>query len=371
MTKSAHIAAGRLLLGLISACAGLALGSAAAGADVDLSGKRIQLIVPVAPGASADLSARFVAPLLAERLPGKPTIIIRNVAGAGSIAGSNEFQNRARPDGTDLILQTPSAMLNYVFHDPRVHYKLNEWIPIAGMSQGMVVYSNASLGIKDGAGLAGLGDKQVVMAANSATGIDLGVLLPLDLLGVAVKPVFGMNRGEVYPGFQRGEFNISFDAYAAYKSEILPLVEGGTAVPLFSLGYTDASGAVGRDPTVPDLPHFLELYEKVKGQPLAGPERQAWDAVYNLNVMSTRAILLPAGTPQDVVDTYTKAVAQLVADIAKDPGLREQAANFIGPQPMTTGEAAQRNMKSAVDFSPEGYAWLKDWLKQRYDVTVQ
>jgi len=30
------------------------------------------------------------------------------------------------------------------------------------------------------------------------------------LLGVDVKPIFGMNRGAVYPAFERGELNLDF-----------------------------------------------------------------------------------------------------------------------------------------------------------------
>lgn len=342
---------------------------AAAFAEVDFSGKRIELIVPAAAGASADLSARFLAPLIAERLPGKPTIIIQNIAGAGSIAGSNQFQDRAETDGTSLILQTPSSMLNYVFRDSRVHYRIDEWIPIAGSSQGMVVYANKSLGITDAAGLATLDDDDVIMGANNPTGIDLGVLLPLDLLGVKVNPVFGMNRGDIYPGFERGEFTLSFDANAAFQEQIVPLVEEGLAVPLFTLGYADDTGTAQRDPAVPELPHFLEVYENLKGEPLSGPARSAWDAIFNLNVMSTRALFLPAGTPQDVVDTYAAAVNQVIADIEADPELKAQAEQFIGPALMN-GETTARNVRAAINFDDETLAWLKEWLKLKYDVDL-
>lgn len=348
---------------------GILIAAGPAAAQADFSGKRIELLVPAAAGASADLSARFLAPLIAERLPGEPTIIVQNVAGAGAIAGGNQFQDRARTDGTDLVMMTPSAMLNFVFRDPRVHYRLNEWTPILGSSQGMVVYAHEKLGIESAEELPQLEGKNVVMGANNPTGIDLGVLLPLDLLGVDVQAIFGMNRGEIYPGFQRGEFTVSFDANAGYQEQIVPLVEQGLAVPLFTLGYNDANGAPGRDPAVPDLPNFLEVYEKLKGEPLAGPARDAWDAIFNLNVMTTRAIFLPAGVPQDVIDAYAKAVDKLAADIEADPELKKQAEQFIGPSLMN-GTTAARNLEAATNFSDETLAWLNGWLKEKYDVSL-
>lgn len=346
------------------------IAAAPAAAQADFSGKRIELLVPAAAGASADLSARFLAPLIAERLPGQPTIIIQNIAGAGAIAGGNQFQDRARTDGTDLVMMTPSAMLNFVFRDPRVHYRLNEWTPILGSSQGMVVYAHETLGIESADELPQLEGKEgVVMGANNPTGIDLGVLLPLDLLGVDVHAIFGMNRGELYPGFQRGEFTLGFDANAAYQEQIAPLVEEGLAVPLFTLGYNDANGEPGRDPAVPDLPNFLEVYEKLKGEPLSGPAREAWDAIFNLNVMTTRAVFLPAGVPQDVIDAYAEAIDRLAADIEADPELKKQAEQFIGPLLMN-GATAARNLESATNFSDETLAWLNAWLKEKYDVTL-
>ena len=157
----------------------------------------------------------------------------------------------------------------------------------------------------------------------------------------------------------------------AFTEQVQPLVEQGEAVPLFTLGFTNDEGVVKRDPAHPDLPHFLELYEAIHGEELTGPAREAWDAIYNLNVMAARAILLPAGTPQEVVDTYEAAVRDLVADIESDPALRGQAMEMLGTEPQAVGEAAARNLRSAVVFPYEAYSWLGDWLKTKFDATVE
>jgi tripartite-type tricarboxylate transporter receptor subunit TctC len=339
-------------------------------AEVDFSGKRVEILVPYAAGGGADLYARFLGPLIAERLPGKPTLIVRNVEGAGAIAGSNQFQERAKPDGTNLIAASASVMLNYAFRDPRGHYRLDEWIPIVSSAQGTIVYANSSLGLKSVDDLKALGDKPVLMGANNPTGGDLRVLLALDLLGVKTKPIFGMNRGDVYPAFQRGEINVDFSINNAYKEQILPLVEQGSAVPLFTLGFVDDGGRMVRDPGHPELPHFLEVYEKFNGAPLSGVALKAWTAIFNLNVMATRAIMLPKDTPPDVVASYESAVKKLISDISTDAELRKKAVGFLGEEPMATGEAAARNLRTAVVFDDDAFAWLKDWLKRKFDAKL-
>jgi tripartite-type tricarboxylate transporter receptor subunit TctC len=359
---------------IILTCLASALSVAAVGvparAEVDFAGKRVQLLVPYAAGGGADLYARFLGPLLAERLPGKPTLVIRNVEGAGAIAGSNQFQERAKPDGTDLIAASASVMLNFAFRDPRGRYRLDEWIPVISSAQGTVVYAHKSTGLTGADDLKTLGNKELVMGANNPTGGDLRILLALDLLGVKVKPIFGMTRGDVYPSFQRGEVNVDFSINNAYKEQVLPLVEQGLAVPLFTLGFADDSGKIVRDPGNPQLPHFLELYEKVNGQPLSGTPLKAWNAIFNLNVMSTRAILLPKATPPDVVATYEAAAKKLISDIATDPELRKTATGILGEEPSASGEAASRNLRTAVLFDEEAFAWLKDWVRAKYNVKL-
>ncbi len=339
-------------------------------AEADFSGKRIQLLVPYAAGGGADLYARFLVPKIVERLPGKPTLVIRNVEGAGAIAGSNQFQERAKPDGTDLLAASASVMLNFAFRDRRVKYNLDEWIPIINSAQGTVVYSHKSLGLKQPSDIKDLVGKEVMLGANNPTGGDLRILLALDLLGVKVKPIFGLNRGDVLPIFQRGETNIDFSINNAFKEQVQPLVDQGIAVPLFTLGFMDDSGKVVRDSAYPQLPHFLEVYEAIKGAPLSGTPLKAWNSIFNLNVMATRAVFLPKGTPKDVVATYEKAVKKLISDFATDPELNKIATSVLGDEPSSSGDAAARNLRNAVVFDEEGFAWLKDWLKQKFDAKL-
>jgi hypothetical protein len=329
-----------------------------------LACRRVEILVPYEAGGGTDLYARFLAPMLSSKLPGTPDVIVNNVEGAGAIAGSNQFQERAKPDGCSLIAVAASVTSNYVFRDKRVRYKLDEWIPIISSPAGTVVYVSSKFGLKDTSELSKLKDQQLIMGANNPTGGDMRALLSLDLLGLNVKPIYGINRGDARPGFERGEFNINFDSSQAYPLQVQPLIDSKVAVPLFSLGITDAGGKIGRDPVVPEVPTFNEAYKAVHGKDPSGPEFDAWLAVFNLNVMASKALALPAGTPEAIVKTYHTVMAEVVKDLQR-PEIKDKADDVVGPYPQALGEAAANVLRGAIKFDPQAEAFLRDWVKKQ------
>lgn len=351
-----------------TAIIGLALAGPAA-AEVDFSGERIEITVPYSAGGGTDTYSRFLAPLLSEELPGKPTIIVRNVPGAGAIAGSNQFQHRAEPDGTDVYALASSGALNFAFRDPRVEYRLNEWIPFLSSPQGTVIYSRPELGLHEPNGWENPEDTPIRMGANNPTGGDLRALLSLDMLGLDVQPVFGLNRGAIHGSFERGEFNLNFDTTPTYNTTVVDWVEAGTAVPLLTLGISE-NGELVRDPTVPEVPHFAEFYRELHGEDPDGPAFKAWRSVFALNVMASKALMLPAETPQEIVDAYDEAMQAVLMRIEQDPELQEKASQILGEYPQATGEEARAVLAEALNFDDEAYNWLSQWLKEEFQVSL-
>ncbi|OZI36647.1 ABC transporter substrate-binding protein [Bordetella genomosp. 1] len=93
------------MLKLIAACAlgaGLALGTAPAGAQ-SYPAKPITLVVPFAPGGTVNLMGRLLAQRMSEVL-GQPVIVENKPGGGGSIGAS--FVAKAAPDGYTVLLAT-------------------------------------------------------------------------------------------------------------------------------------------------------------------------------------------------------------------------------------------------------------------------
>ena len=114
---------------------------------VDFTGKRIEIIIPGREGSGNDVYARVFAPFFEKHLPGKPTVINRNIPGSGTIAGANQFQQKAKTDGLMIISVTSSTISNYTLKHPGVRYKMESWIPIILSPQGSVFYVASTLGV--------------------------------------------------------------------------------------------------------------------------------------------------------------------------------------------------------------------------------
>jgi len=65
-------------------------------------GKNLTIIVGYSPGGGYDRLSRVIAKHLPRYIPGKPTVLVQNMPGAGSIIAANHVFNLAKPDGLTI-----------------------------------------------------------------------------------------------------------------------------------------------------------------------------------------------------------------------------------------------------------------------------
>lgn len=356
------------LIGRLSAAVVVAgaMSASALAADTSFAGKRITMIVPYGEGGGSTVHARLYAPALEKALPGHPTIIVRNIAGAGSVKGINEFYNTAKPDGLMIASLGTGTFFQYLLKDPAVHYPLPKFRAFLTSPFGLVVYGRKDIGLSGNsvADIKHLREHPPIYGGANATSSDLPAIYSLGLLGIKPKTVFGMSNGEARAAFQRGELNVNYDNMASWSTSVEPLIKDGTAVPLFTFGF-EKDGKIERDPMAPNVPTFLELYKKVNGKPLSGTALKVWMTLFNIRVMGSKMLALPPKTPDDIYDAYTKAINEAL----KQPELTgDSAKQILASYPQATGKASQRILEGAVDMSDKQYEWLKKWLKDHYNV---
>ena len=81
------------------------------------AGKTIELIVGGGPGGGYDIYARTVARHLSRFIPGEPTIVVKNMPGAGSAKAAQYISNIAPKDGTSMAGIMPGAIMGPLLDD--------------------------------------------------------------------------------------------------------------------------------------------------------------------------------------------------------------------------------------------------------------
>ena len=92
---------------LIAAAAGIIGVTAPAAAQDYYAGKTIDLVVGNYPGGGFDIYARAVARHLGRNIPGNPTIVVKNMPGAGSAKAGVHISQIAPKDGLSIGAVTP------------------------------------------------------------------------------------------------------------------------------------------------------------------------------------------------------------------------------------------------------------------------
>ena len=76
-------------------------------------GKQIRIVVGSDPGGGYDAYARLLARHWSEVIPGAPSVVVQNMAGAGSLKAMNYVANNAPKDGTTI-----AGVQNHIGYEP-------------------------------------------------------------------------------------------------------------------------------------------------------------------------------------------------------------------------------------------------------------
>ena len=246
------------------------------------------MVVPYPPGGVNDAVARVYAEKLSVEL-GKP-VIVDNRAGAATTVASN-YVAHAAPDGYTIYAGGLSLVVNptltgNVQYDPNKSFELVSLMSFTAF----ILHVNADFPAKNMAELIA-----VVKANPGKFNIaSSGVGATNHLAGELFKARAGLNLVSIpyKGGAQAGQDVASGQAQMMFSASL-------EAKPVLASGRTRAIAisSLQRSPAFPDIPTVAEA---------AG--LKDFEAVF------WQAMVVPAGTPQPIVDKLQKAIAKVAAD---------------------------------------------------------
>ncbi|WP_046866666.1 Bug family tripartite tricarboxylate transporter substrate binding protein [Microvirga massiliensis] len=287
--------------------------------------KPIELYVNYSAGGGTDLSFRVFAQFL-QGVLGQPVVVV-NKPGAGGVIGATALA-KVRPDGYTIgNLNLPALDASFASKtlpmDPR-----KAFVPL-----GHVMFDPAVIAVSAKSKFSSLGDVISHLKANpsGASYAATGKVSTDGLTALAIEKAANVKFRIV--NFEGGKDAITaalgghVDAVGLTISEALPYVKDGS-IKLLGVGGTT------RNPDVPDVPTFAE-----QGFPLM------------ING-SSRGLIIPAGTPDDVVKELREAVKKAAADPAYAAKAKE-----LGLQPTYVApEDVAKHMNEEI-------AWLQSALQ--------
>lgn len=271
--------------------------------------RAIRFVVPTAPGGGPDVIARFLTPKLTEILGQQ--VVVDNRAGANALIGADVVA-KAPADGYTWLFGTGQNTVNPSILKAMPHDIIKDFAPVSLVFQApyfmlvhpavpaksvkeFIAFAKANPN-KLNVGSGGIGSAAHLSAEllQVMTGIRM-VHVPYKGVGIALADLVG------------GHIDLMFPALASG----LPYHKSGR---LRGLGITSPK----RHPSAPDVPAIAETVPKF--------EARSWIGV-----------LVPAGTPREIVNRLNSVFVKLV----NTPEVREQLiAQGVDPETNTPDEFA-------------------------------
>jgi tripartite-type tricarboxylate transporter receptor subunit TctC len=284
------------------------LGTSAAAAQdaVSFQGKTVNMVISSEPGGGTDAFARLVAQYLSNYLPGSPTVVVRNVPGAGGITGMNYMVQQAAPDGYTFVTAGNTMADPLQYRKPQSQFDPAEFGVIGGVGRGgevLLISKDAEKRLYD--------KKAAPVIIGSLGGIPRSgaqmAAWGIEYLGWNGKWVIGYRgTNEMMLALERGEIEMSSTGNIFL---IKKLIDTGKFKILVQSGALRNGQLVGR-PDFGDAPVFSKLMEGKIKEPLAAQAFQYWSAI----AVTDKWMALPPKTPKAMVDAHRVAYAKLMDD---------------------------------------------------------
>jgi tripartite-type tricarboxylate transporter receptor subunit TctC len=297
------------------------------------AGKTIDFVIGYPPGGSNDTLGRLVARHLGKHMPGNPTVVPKNMPGAGSFLAVNTVFNVSPKDGSVIGIGAPTMALDEKLGTQGVRFKTAElnWI---GRLDSLIniVFMWKTSPVKTFA------DAQRIEATLSGTGIGSTVsIYPTvmnNVFGTKFKLVMGYKgSNEAMLAVERGEVEGHSTSWTALKVAHPDWIRDKSVSLLVQF-------SLHRHADLPDLPTAVDLARNDE-------ERQVLSAVMNAAEVGTAFFTTP-GAPADRVTTLRRAFDATV----QDPELLAEAEKIrVGVSPLP-GEALQKLVASVTDLPP-------------------
>jgi tripartite-type tricarboxylate transporter receptor subunit TctC len=310
-------------------------------------GKSIKIIVGFSAGGGYDTYARLISRHLTRHIPGNPTIVVENMAGAGSLISANHVYKVAKPDGLTIGHFIGGLFIQQLLGKPGIEFDARKFQFIGVPAQDTYV-----TGLSKASGITSmqqwLDAKTQVKFGGIAPGTatsDVPRIL-IAAIGLPAQVVDGYKgTADVRLAFNSGEISGVNNSWESTKSTWRKELESGDIVIV-------AQHVGKRHPELPKVPLDVEFAKTPEARKILEV------GVHTLGP-TARPFALPPGTPKDRVQMLRKAYTDTMQDAAF---LAEAKKANLDINP-TDGRELEKNVSAIFNLEAPLIARLKEILK--------
>jgi tripartite-type tricarboxylate transporter receptor subunit TctC len=301
-----------------------AAGASTAAAD-HYKGKTITIICGYGVGGGYDLYARLMARHLGDHIPGKPSVIVQNMTGAGGMRAANTVYTTAPKDGTVIAATNPTLLMYQLMGGQQARYETGklQWI-------GSLDEPNNSIIAWHTSGIRTLDDakkREVPVPGDGPTSsMSLYPTATNALLGTRFKVIDGYSgsaAGDI--ALERGEVDARSGAsLSSLFAQHADWIRDGKINIVIQFGPR-------RSPRIPDVPLLQDLLASERDRQIA--------AVIGLPATVGPGYWMAPGVPEEPIATVRKAFEAMIADPAFVAAARQVRLD-INPKTGTAVQAA-------------------------------
>jgi tripartite-type tricarboxylate transporter receptor subunit TctC len=291
----------RAILAAALSAASVAIGAQASAQTTEefYRGKTIDFVIGYAPGGSNDVWGRLLSRHIGKHVPGKPSVVPKNMPGAGSFLAVNQIFNVLPKDGTIIGIGAPTMALDERLGSQGVRFKTAElnWIGRVDSLVNMVFMWKTSP-VKTFA------DAQKIESTLSGTGagstVSVYPTVMNNVFGTKFKLVMGYRgSNEAMLAVERGEVEGHSTSWTALKVAHPDWARERSVSILVQF-------ALRRHPELPGVPTAVELARNDE-------ERTVLRAIMNASEVGTAFFTTP-GVPADRLVALRRAFDATMTD---------------------------------------------------------
>jgi tripartite-type tricarboxylate transporter receptor subunit TctC len=267
-------------------------------------GKTVRIIVGFSAGGGYDQYSRLIGRHLPKYIPGNPSVLIDNMAGAGSIIAANHTYNAAPKDGTVIGNISGPIILEQLFGNPAIQFDMAKFRYLAvPVSETYVMVVTRKPGVTKFEELLGPKGKQVIVGGIPGSTVEHAPVLARDILGANLKMVLGYKgTADVRMAIESGEVEGLFNSYTSLKITSFDKMKTGEWLLLAQLSEKPIKDLI--IPNVPTIPQIAKTQEHRELLKFGTSTPNAFGKVY----------VVPPGTPADRAMALERAFEKVFAD---------------------------------------------------------